>query len=234
MSRYTRAGRYALRKARLPEHLQHLLDEYAEFMRDVRGLWEEKIADKKACRPGCNHCCYLLSMISFSDALLAAQYLLSHKMTERIEDLQSMADLQKSFLKDYNRFEDDDAFVDAWLDEWIPCPLLDEEGRCSIYPVRPTACWHHAASDEEGCRRENVKTTETALGEPKIVEAMTKADWDLWLNVLVDRVPLPLPTSLGIVLGLGFILSGGDLDTLRDHLRPLDEEEQKAVLGGTR
>lgn len=229
MSKYTRRGSYALKKSRLVPDLQDLLDEYASFSSQIRTIWEEKIKDKKACKPGCNHCCYLLSMISFSDALMVAQYLISHNMHDQIEDLQSMSNLQKSFLKDYDRFKDEEAFVDAWMDEWVPCPLLTNDGLCSVYPVRPTACWHHASGDESGCRRENVKTAATAFRQPRILEALTKADFELWIHVLGDRAPLPLPTSVGIVLALGFIISGSDLENLKEHMRVVPEGELEFV-----
>lgn len=226
MSKYTKRGRYALRRSRgLPANLQHVLDQYYDFADDVRAMWEEKIQNRSVCRKGCSHCCHLLSMIHFSDAIRVAQYLLSHQMQQQMEALRHMAELQKSFMKTYDRFQDEGAFVDAWLDEWIACPLLDEQGACTVYPVRPTACWHHASADVEGCKRENVKTSSTALRQPEVVEVMTKADFTLWLDILEGYTPLPLPTSLGIVVALGFVLNGGNLESLMEHLQPVELED---------
>jgi Fe-S-cluster containining protein len=226
MSKYTKRGRYALKKSRkIPEEIQEALDEYAAFSQDVQAIWAQKIEDKKACHKGCSHCCHLLSMIHFGDAVLIAQYLLSHQMQPQMEALRHMANLQKNFMRKYDRFRDEEGFVDAWLDEWIACPLLSDEGACTIYPVRPVACWHHAASNVEGCKRENVKTASTALRQPTIIEAMAKADFELWWRFLDGHIPLPLPTSLGIVVALGFVLNGGDTSGLMEHLQPIDPED---------
>jgi Fe-S-cluster containining protein len=47
----------------------------------------------------------------------------------------------------------------AWLDGYTPCVFLDENRKCSIYPVRPTRCrTYYVISPAEMCRPPSEKT----------------------------------------------------------------------------
>jgi len=90
------------------------------------------------CVKGCSHCCYMATCISGHEARMIGRYL----------------------GRDPKRLGRENVFSDS-LQEYllatftgVPCSLLDERGKCSVYPVRPIACrLHHSLEPtEENCK----------------------------------------------------------------------------------
>ncbi len=101
------------------------------------------------CRAGCSACCHGPFDISVADALLLREGLATLPEAERqqvaargrriLARMQALApDWGPPF--DVQAVGDDefDILCDALADE--PCPLLDTEGRCRVYPFRPLVC----------------------------------------------------------------------------------------------
>jgi len=85
------------------------------------------------CQPGCAGCCWLAVHATFPEAVAIAGQLapqqtirLSAYITRLKQALPAKADL-KNYLKIHRQAVG-------------PCPFLDGQNNCSIYPVRPLAC----------------------------------------------------------------------------------------------
>jgi len=62
--------------------------------------------------------------------------------------------------------------IDDWYDTSTPCVFLDEEQRCGIYAVRPSACRHHVVfSPPENCSPPKNKQTLQFGSEKELVTA---------------------------------------------------------------
>lgn len=87
-----------------------------------------------ACAEGCNHCCRTFLIVPAADVLMAYA---------KVESL------DRSQLRTRLRF------VEKARKAGQPplmCPL-NENGRCAIYPGRPTVCAQRASDDVEKCKR---------------------------------------------------------------------------------
>jgi Fe-S-cluster containining protein len=111
------------------------LREHQQFDRFI----DQWLADYRAlgktiyCRAGCAGCCLLAVHATFAEAVAIAGQLsqqqgtqLSAYISRLKQTLASNADL-KSYLKSHR-------------ESIGPCPFLDQQKNCSIYPVRPLAC----------------------------------------------------------------------------------------------
>lgn len=87
-----------------------------------------------SCRPGCAHCCYMISCISFPEALTIVLYLLKD---------QGKKSLSRLSLTCRRYMEQLQALGGRPHAEWtalhLPCPLLSAN-LCSVHPVRPITC----------------------------------------------------------------------------------------------
>jgi len=96
----------------------------AEFERGV--LSEGKVS----CHAGCSNCCYYPLTISILEGINIYQWLAkNHLWTPKLK-----ASFQEAKDKTW------DLAPEIWLLSMIPCPLLDEQNRCSAYEVRPLLC----------------------------------------------------------------------------------------------
>lgn len=94
------------------------------------------------CTAGCAWCCYHPVVISILEGILIYRWLVERgKWTSGIrEKLKSSSDQQ--FGTEYH----------VWLKAMIPCPLLDDQNRCSVYQTRPLICRvYYAVSDPHYC-----------------------------------------------------------------------------------
>jgi Fe-S-cluster containining protein len=104
-----------------------------------------RAAQAPACGPGCASCCSLnVGTLAVEGAAVAA-YLRPQLGPDGARRK------ARALLRFHERVR--------WLDdgerirERLPCPFLDEGGRCSIHPVRPLACRSVSSLDAEECRR---------------------------------------------------------------------------------
>lgn len=85
------------------------------------------------CARSCANCCSLTVHLTLPEALLIAPSLDSRQMTAvatRAEELRHIADTAADLKEFWQRHRREAGH----------CPLLNDEGACSIYPVRPFAC----------------------------------------------------------------------------------------------
>jgi Fe-S-cluster containining protein len=127
-----------------------------------------------SCSRGCSTCCRQLVPLSIPEVFYLAERL-SGRERARERFASAGAALERAGLRG--------VFLDADYDDaraWesaaayfrlgIPCPLLDEEGACSIHPERPIAC-----------REYNVTTPAAWCSDPT--------------RYAVRKLPLPAPLS---------------------------------------
>lgn len=88
------------------------------------------------CKDGCSHCCHMAVAISDTEAHIIAGYIGKKPAV--------MGTIEK-FIEDTATYQQEYAGV--------PCTFL-EEGKCSIYSVRPIACrtHHNLAPTNENCK----------------------------------------------------------------------------------
>lgn len=114
-----------------------------------------------SCRAGCFACCYHLVVVSPLEAHAIAAYVtgqpeLAQGARGRLEQWRARLAEHPSLSARLEQFEEADGLVpdaeggaleeEYWRAQ-LPCPFL-EEGRCSIYPVRPFACREHAVTSD--------------------------------------------------------------------------------------
>lgn len=104
-----------------------------------------------ACRTGCAYCCRLEVSVSSSEALLA------------LRAIQAMPEADQARIR---------ARIEALFPQLRglnaqgrrrlgqPCPLLTDEGACSIYAARPLSCRSHVSFDLEPCRTDSAQPDE--------------------------------------------------------------------------
>jgi len=97
-----------------------------------------------ACTAGCPHCCVLNVAILLPEGMIIADWL-------RERHPPSALDAVRGRLSDHCRrvrwMEDDERIT-----KHVACPLLNADGNCTIYPVRPLVCRAVASLDRTSCR----------------------------------------------------------------------------------
>jgi Fe-S-cluster containining protein len=92
-----------------------------------------------ACRQGCAWCCHQNVEVSIGEAVLIAVEMsiagnkYGEVLDERAGELAGLDDIARA-------------------KTGKPCPLLDAEGSCSVYEVRPLACRSYVAPDAANCK----------------------------------------------------------------------------------
>lgn len=138
--------------------IQQTMDLAAEKRAEVAAAQGHPVA----CRAGCAACCDQLVMIWAAEAELVAEWL----------DRPENAAIREAFVARYPAWREASAGAiaqvgeltakgdhkgqyAALMDHWsrkIPCAFLAPDGRCSIYPVRPSVCRNaHALDTAEWC-----------------------------------------------------------------------------------
>jgi Fe-S-cluster containining protein len=94
------------------------------------------------CSAGCASCCYHPITISILEGILIYRWL--------VKNGRWSLNLQKK-LKETSDQQYGTSY-EVWLFALIPCPLLDEEKRCSVYAARPLICrTYYATGDPHYC-----------------------------------------------------------------------------------
>jgi Fe-S-cluster containining protein len=107
--------------------------------RDIDG-WAAKAAAGASCRRGCHHCCHNLVIVTVTEAIPIAEYLLaSAEWRPRLPGLLAELRRQIRIVSELGGSQEDRTAVD-WFARKIPCVFLQENGDCGVYPIRPTAC----------------------------------------------------------------------------------------------
>lgn len=97
-----------------------------------------------ACRAGCAWCCYQLVEVTPLEAVILVEYL---RATLPEDDFAALRD-QVAGLDGVTRGMNQDERFELRR----PCALLDAQGRCRAYDVRPLACRGYNSTDADKCR----------------------------------------------------------------------------------
>ena len=112
---------------------------------------------KSACLTGCSHCCNTIPSVFDADVALVRYGigLLDAEARSKIASkIRSYADridaIDPTLHEAYSKMRSDRGSVGSWIRyvtggsswprEGIPCPLLGEDHRCTIYAYRPVEC----------------------------------------------------------------------------------------------
>ncbi len=124
------------------------------------------------CGSGCSCCCnHWVEDVNSFEAAIICDYI-EKNFPERIaaiiktceKDLKQLEHLEKTMLShpEVSRTPDDqldqiDLLLAVFYQFKRPCPLLDNNGRCSVYPVRPITCRIYISfSDPSRCEPEYI------------------------------------------------------------------------------
>jgi Fe-S-cluster containining protein len=149
----------------------------------VRGRADARIGEKLAsldpgqgvsCGPGCFACCHQLVVVSPLEAYALAEHVtrdpeLAKRTETRAVAWEAAVAAQPELAERIGTFEaaggymsgDEGGELEAlyWRAR-LPCVFLDDDGKCSVYEVRPLACReHHVVSDPLLCAEDPDATT---------------------------------------------------------------------------
>lgn len=141
-------------------------DDIIAFCSEDINIWNEQvdcIEDsfniKSTCGAGCGYCCHQLISVVESELVPIKEFMKTLPI-ERLHEILRKASLICSTLSEYGYIKDgiipEDMDYDRLIEEYyklhLYCPFLDEEKKCSIYPVRPGVCWaYRSYSDPYLC-----------------------------------------------------------------------------------
>lgn len=134
---------------------------------------------KISCSKGCAHCCYLLAVATFAEALLIAERLLARDdWREWVGKLKTAAiRTNYSGINKQNYFE-----------KGHPCVFLGEDKLCQIYEFRPAACrYHFVISPPENCSYLAPRSVRTGIVD--LIQAEEKV-WEL-SAIVVRQLDVP-------------------------------------------
>jgi len=106
-----------------------------------------------ACCAGCHYCCHIKVDVQPGEIFLIADFI-RHRFS-----LTKQADILNKAQENWTKIEP--MSLDQHLNAGLTCPLLDE-GKCSVYPVRPDSCREAHSLRSEPCKKvfENPESTE--------------------------------------------------------------------------
>ena len=96
------------------------------------------------CRAGCSLCCSLRVDVLAHEILLVAHYLRANFSPPMLSDLKARLHAHAARVLPLTPF--------AHATQNIACPLLADDGRCSVYAVRPLSCRRHHSTNFAACQ----------------------------------------------------------------------------------
>ncbi|MGC4086199.1 MAG: YkgJ family cysteine cluster protein [Vicinamibacterales bacterium] len=120
----------------------------SDFIDEAIDVVRDEYQPSIACTVGCDHCCCKPGVLVTWPELL--------RILDHVERTFSKADVRRLHQRafEYSALLDGRNPNDP-VDEPIPCPLLNE-GRCSVYDVRPATCRGYNSTDASACRAARV------------------------------------------------------------------------------
>jgi Fe-S-cluster containining protein len=150
-----------------------------------------------ACRRGCSTCCQAKVLAVAPEVLRIGDYLRKNKSTKELAELLERireADTKTRGLSRESRAE-----------IHVSCPLLDEDGGCSIHDVRPLVCRSWTSYDASACEtywqspRGKLTPPQWPVGY-ELAQAMLAGLGKACLDRGLDGLPLEFIAALRIVL----------------------------------
>ena len=164
---------------------------------------EEEFGMCNICKEGCNHCCKLAVPVSHAELLIIQKE--TSKFSADIKDELLTKTVNICKLLDANelssnihpsRHHSNEGIKASYYELNITCPLLNDEGRCMIYPVRPVSCCtYRAYNSYNDCINAHVVDTAIAFDEYGLFlnNNMAKAKKD---KAYFKLIPLALRDAL--------------------------------------
>jgi Fe-S-cluster containining protein len=153
------------------------------------------------CREGCAHCCRLMVIVSFPEALAIVEHLAEQPLGP-----QRLAAVVVRGMEQWLRFAvgREELSPDAWFEEQIPCMFL-VGNRCSVYAARPFTCrMHYVASPPEQCAgpgRQEVGKVDVRDAEQWFVGRVVNASQRDGVGGVVAPLPVMMHYALAFHLG---------------------------------
>lgn len=132
-----------------------------------------------ACGSGCPHCCVLNVAVLWPEALQIADWLLSQMAVAALATTKERLARHRSWVR---WMDDEERIIRREF-----CPLLDNNGNCSIHPLRPLTCRGVASLDRDSCR---------AAFDPIICERERTVPVDLRRRAAYDAAFTAMGTAL--------------------------------------
>lgn len=151
----------------------------SDLVQEIYSALDETLDDvsKKAkvtCKVGCAHCCELLAMMTFSEAILIAEKLLEKPDWKDIAQKLKVQAEKACF---------DGISEVAYFEKRVRCSFLSDNNTCAIYEIRPACCRYHVVISEPSlCSFENRKS-ERAVIDLRQLESVV---WDFSARVCKD------------------------------------------------
>jgi len=133
-----------LSQDRTPTGLLCVLNNATGFAETMAGKLRHPRTPKVACKEGCNYCCYQTVPVTGPEAFSIAEFIKS-------PDSSSSAETRMAKLIAVNQATQSLTPKER-TKRHIPCAFLDD-GRCSIYTVRPLACSEFTSMYLDDCKR---------------------------------------------------------------------------------
>lgn len=156
----------------------HALEQTLEVAEGVHAQTDEVIrsameitppAQRPVCRRGCSACCHLHASASIPEVIQIGEHV---KETWPAEALASLRERVDEHIK-----ATEGMTLGQRLATRLRCPLLDDAGDCSVYPVRPNSC--------RGWNSRDVGVCEYDLAHP---EERVKATTHEWQWAIAGRI----------------------------------------------
>lgn len=176
--------------------LYNTLDKFAEEKSKLAGT---------TCRKGCSHCCYLLALVTPTEAINMAEYILTSK-----EWLKLLADLLEALRAAALASDYKGITRMSYFEKGVKCPFLISN-ECSLYSHRPSPCrYHYVISPPENCSREATRDTQTKMINFIPLE---QEIWKLDDHVMKSPIPVAAPLSLTVLWAMKHLIDRSDLSS---------------------
>lgn len=135
---------YALARAEIRAHGPLEAYQRSQRRHDER-LAAAADAATLACRKGCHWCCHFSVDVRPVEVLRILAFMQAHFTEQQRAQIRACLEHNAALLApldDIGRMQHN-----------VKCPFLEDDGRCSIYPVRPQTCRNYHATNADGCRQ---------------------------------------------------------------------------------
>ncbi len=206
-------------RERVKELLEQLLDKETKkplnislenglsLLKDVYLTFDDAIDEFKKyspCDKGCWHCCCTIIETAVIEAENIRRYVNENfdenKVKKLSENIKSILKFQPSSLQMSNeRLKMD------YLKQSIPCPFLDSDNACSIYPVRPITCRKHIVfSSKDLCENgDRVCMYESSLINDSMIN-IAQISGNVYREMVMRGIRVPIAKPLPLWFADGF------------------------------
>lgn len=206
-------------RERVKEILEQLLDKETKkplnismenglaLLKDVYLTFDDAIDEFKKyspCDKGCWHCCCAIVETAVIEAENIRRYVNENfdenKVKQLSEKVKSILKFQPSSLQMSN-----ERVKMNYLKQSIPCPFLDSDNACSIYPVRPITCRKHIVfSSKDLCENgDRVCMYESSLINDSMIN-IAQISGNVYREMVMGGIRVPVAKPLSAWFADGF------------------------------